>query len=96
MQKDRVMARAYGDCPTEAVVWEARGGLIYLSNPRSIDRVDRGETHPLEYPREDVFAFDEELYGRLLSAHHENKNELSRLWELATRYSPEHVPVLRG
>ena len=96
MQKDRVMARAYGDCPMDAVVWEVRGDLIYLSNPRSIDRVERGETSPVGYPREDVFEFDEDLYGSLTSAYHENRDELSKLWELATRFSSERIPASKG
>lgn len=96
MQNERALARAYGDCPREAVVWEVRGNLVYLSNPRSIDRVERGETSPVGYPCEDVFVFDEELYGNLARAYRENRNDLSGLWELVISLSLDSLRVPRG
>ena len=65
MEPTIVIARAWGGEPVRRTAVEYDGGAVYIVNPDQLDAWKAGETRPAGFPAEDVFEFNEAVFGAL-------------------------------
>lgn len=82
-----VLARAYLGEPAKMVEIERRPGVVLLSNPDLVSRVEANQIDPIGFPEEDIFAFDADLYDRL-KMEWEQGQQPPQSWK-AARPAPE-------
>ena len=83
MRDRMVLARAYLGEPAKMVEVGRRPGVVFLSNPDLLSRVEANQIDPIGFPEEDIFAFDAELYDRLRSEWEQGQQPPSS-WKAAT------------
>ena len=88
MRGDRVLVRAYDDEPFERAVWEVRDRGVMIYRPDLALAVEAGESGPVGFPNEAVFAFNTDLFRELKVAHAKgSRQDLVALWERAKPYT---------
>lgn len=65
MATNQVLVRGSGGKPVIMVALDAHSGLIFVANPRSLDRISNGESWPVGVPTEDVFQLNETAFSIL-------------------------------
>lgn len=107
MQKKRVIVRASGGEPLERIVMGRGRRVIYLANPHRISAELSGETDPVGFPVEDVFAFNDQVYEALCLQWQKTQATKNADWEALRPYHDEKgfdpatfqataIPVSRG
>lgn len=80
------MVRAYRGEPLERAVIGFGGAVVYLAHRDRLPAVSTGESCPVGFPSEDVFALDAALFAELRSQwEHEGRTDDS-LWKRAVPY----------
>jgi hypothetical protein len=82
---DFVIARAYRGQPLKRVAIKAENGLIYLANPARLDAVKEGQSFPVGFPAEDVFAFNAEVFCALEQAYKDGQSNRAQ-WAILSRF----------
>lgn len=68
MTSPTVLVRAYDGRPVKMVAMAAEAGVIYVANPNSMRRVERGEASPVGFPESDVYEYADDAFEVLRTA----------------------------
>jgi len=83
-----VIVRAFEGCPLKReVIWSDRQH-VYLVNPEMIEALERGETHPIGFPTEDVFIYTSESYDTLMRIWNNIGSVPDATWQQLDCYRP--------
>lgn len=83
-----VIARAYGGQPLRRFAVGVGKSCVYLANPESLSSLESGDTTPVGFPLEDVFAFDSMAYVTLSAEWAEQSKTKPESWRGLKRYRP--------
>ena len=86
----RVLARSSAGEPLDRIAMRASRALIFLANPASVPAIEAGDSFPVGFPARDCYAFDQEVFGRLMQEWRERGCTASETWALAQPF------VVRG
>jgi hypothetical protein len=88
MQRDVVIARAFGGEPLKRVAVGETRGSIYIANPLAIKAVEEGRSNAIGFPAEDVYVFDESIFCALEMEWRESNRTSVALWAKLRQYGP--------
>ena len=80
-----VLTRAYGDRPFKGMVWGTFRDAVIICHPQKWEHAKRGQSHPVAFPKSDVFQYQEGLYDQLVAAI-DSGGDVTELWRSATPY----------
>jgi hypothetical protein len=82
-----VLAMASGGEPLRRILTDIGERVFYLANPERIAAVEAGESHPIGFPMEDVFEFDEAVFAALVEQWARQRGTDPATWGKLRRYS---------
>jgi hypothetical protein len=65
MNRNMVIARAFGGRPLRRIIMGSQSGLAYLAAPEAVLRIESGDLFAVGFPKRDVFRFDETAFQQL-------------------------------
>lgn len=89
----KLLIRASKGKPLIRIFIEARKALVYAANPERIKEVQAGDSFPVGFPLEDVFEYDEALYGELLAEWKTQGKTRASAWEAARPWALGEFPT---
>lgn len=85
---DVVMVRASQGEPLRRIpIWSNRD-VVYLANPDLIAAVEAGDSSPIGFPIDDVYAYDAGIFEQLTGQWGRDGRTENGLWEKAPHYHP--------
>ena len=81
-----VIARAYRGEPLKRVFISQSNGLVYVKNPDCMNGLEAAESLAVGFPAEDIFDFDDQVFGALAHEWQECGATSKETWRRLKRY----------
>jgi hypothetical protein len=88
MTRSLAIAKDAYDRPLKRLIIARTKGLTYLANSVLEDAVENGESWPIGFPSEYVYAFDEAVFSEMECCLREGRKVPKELWLKLTPYRP--------
>lgn len=81
-----VIARAYRGEPLEREFISQSNGLVYVKSPGRMNGLEAAESLAVGFPAEDIFYFDDQVFGALAHEWQECATTSKETWRRLKRY----------
>lgn len=87
--KELLIVRDFLGRPLKRSFCGAANGLVYVANPDLVEAVNSGESHPVGFPSDDAYLFENEAYSMLTKEWMLHGRIAEENWGRLRNYRPE-------